>query len=249
MSQRVSIDHTGQKFGRLTVIASAKHPTMIGRFWLCRCDCSKSKLVRGGDLRSGRVLSCGCHNKEAAAARWAKKRPNWVGKRLGKLVVVREHGKNHRGRFLWECLCDCGKTVFWESSNLARDPKSCGCAVRERLDKICGEKHPNWKGGVHCKDGYRMLRKPKHPNAQKSGYVLEHIYVMSQHLGRALRSTEQVHHKNGIKDDNHLDNLELWVCSHPKGQRPADLVEYARAILMDYEAECTRLRQQDSHKI
>ena len=58
-------------------------------------------------------------------------------------------------------------------------------------------------------DGYISLRIPDHPNADSGGYVLEHRYVMEQHLGRYLSSTEIVHHKDGNKSNNSIENLEL----------------------------------------
>jgi hypothetical protein len=57
---------------------------------------------------------------------------------------------------------------------------------------------------------------------------------MEEMLGRELHPDETVHHINGVRDDNRLDNLELWSSSHPRGQRVEDKVEWSVGILQLY---------------
>lgn len=69
-----------------------------------------------------------------------------------------------------------------------------------------GEKSPSYKGGHINKDGYKVIRKD-------GKYYKEHRYIMMQHIGRELSRNEDVHHINGNKLDNHIENLQLLTKS------------------------------------
>jgi hypothetical protein len=68
-------------------------------------------------------------------------------------------------------------------------------------------------------------------------YIFEHILVMEDHLGRKLYPGENVHHLNGVRNDNRLENLELWTSNQPAGQRVNDLRAWAIEILTRYPAD------------
>ena len=140
-----------------------------------------------------------------------------------------------RGR-LNKVKCKCGKLKHRQS------PICIDCSVKIRAEigyeMPRGENSFNWKGGriKNNNNGYVRLRAPEgHPKASKRGhYLAEHILVMEVKLGRYLLPRENVHHINGVKDDNRIENLELWTKSPMSGIRVADAIKWATEIIKRY---------------
>lgn len=117
----------------------------------------------------------------------------------------------------------------WEIHGTPGDGASTRPSVTTRKARAdIGERRINDQGYVSV----RMATGD--PIAKANRWALEHRVIMSQNLGRLLLPSEEVHHKNGIRDDNRLENLELWVRSQPPGARAVDLVEWARTIIDRY---------------
>lgn len=139
----------------------------------------------------------------------------------------------------------CSSKCWGES--LRYPPIPCG---------VCGKPVPRVRSrkAVYCSPGCRNASRVGRTHYDAAGYVkertldgweLQHRLVVGRAIGRPLRANEAVHHKNGIKQDNRLENLELCVVgdrAHPPGQRIEDLVTWAQGVLNEYAEAAEILR-------
>ena len=129
-----------------------------------------------------------------------------VGDRFGKLVVTRigepEFRYGQKRRMVW-CICDCGnhKEEKYDSNDILRKRKThCyKCSLFDHSPRIL--------------NGYRVVYKPNHfGKPQKDtmpGFVYEHKFIMETFIGRPIAEDEVVHHKDGNRANNKIENLIL----------------------------------------
>lgn len=139
-------------------------------------------------------------------------------------------GYKSSGKFIWS-TCVCGKKTRWVAlvDNKPRDIYCRSCSgLRERAY--------SWKGGRRIKNGYiRIMLNPNdffYPMTDKQGTVLEHRLIVAKSLRRNLHLWETIHHKNGIRDDNRKENLQLTSTDvHNSLTRMQHKIDYLQGIL------------------
>jgi hypothetical protein len=213
-------------------------------------DCASPKLARGW---------CSVHYQ-----RWqVHGDPQWTFSQDGTCARCRQpfKARSPKKRF---CSGGCQRASRYKQKQAERKAKARTCSVdaceRTHLAKgLCrahyqqvkrtgqvGKSNPTtfWRY-TDAQSGYVFLALPQ-PGATRRRKVSEHRYLMEQSLGRLLHPWENVHHINGVRDDNRLENLELWAKPQPNGQRPRDLAAWVVEHYSDLvEAELRRRRRDE----
>lgn len=116
-------DLTGKRFGKLVVLERAGKNKDRENVWKCQCDCGNICEKATGELNYGSAKSCGCSWRQPAVHE---------GERFGKLTAIRPTEKRSVRSVVWECRCDCGKTIEVRSTMLTSGhTTSCGCFKKE----------------------------------------------------------------------------------------------------------------------
>jgi hypothetical protein len=140
------------------------------------------RVVKNAGLKLSRSTVGVCYRRQDDLRQWAKEgiSVSEMARRLGA-------NRRHVAKFLRDY--DLERTPFQQ----------------------VGQNASNWRGGrMTDKDGYILRLQTDHPHCDRHGYVREHRLVMEQKLGRLLLPSEVVHHIDGDKANNHLDNLEVF---------------------------------------
>ncbi len=208
-------DLTGQRFGRLVVLARAE--TYIrpqgGRStkWFCQCDCGQTTTVLGGSLQRGGTQSCGCYMRETNSERSLI---DLTGNTYGRLTVVSRAADywqpNCKQRMVrWLCLCSCGAQCIVVGAVLkSGHTRSCGCYKRDIIsERHLGSNSYFWKGGISTLTN-RIRTSTKYRDWRTAIFARDnHTCQFSQAKGGKL----QAHHIKpfgAILSENGVDTWE-----------------------------------------
>lgn len=166
---------------------------------------------------------------------------------VGDTATASTVGKAGRGIHVYAACPDCG-LVRWTRMRYKTSPcPSCSAKV---YNSRSGEQHPRWRDGVKRSRGYIYVSIPQDdPLAvmaqrryQDNVVVAEHRLVVARSIGRPLAKDEVVHHVNGIKDDNRLENLRLL---HERAHHPMLTLQEAQKRLVSLESRVVVLEAEN----
>lgn len=155
----------------------------------------------------------GCDN-EVKSSGWCEKHYSRWRRHGNPLIFLPKKPEKNR------ICCRCGQTIFVSAARINKSKSQ-----RVFCNRICCDKYRH-TGHINA-HGYRVF------NINGTN-IPEHRMIMAKHLGRDLLTHETVHHMNGNRSDNRIENLELWSSRQPKGRRVEDKLAWAYEIISLY---------------
>ena len=181
------------------------------KVWYCSNSCAgkarMAKRIAEGERPQGRKPRTGDNINCSVCGKEFYRQPAYI--KQGRHLCSRECNNAWQARNQITKTCpQCGKEFSVPQSYAANVHCSHRCEKASRIKRPTGRSH-NGQSALINFQGYITVYEPNHPNANRSGRVLEHRLVMEEQIGRILESDEHVHHINHDKADNDPDNLEI----------------------------------------
>ncbi len=174
--------------------------------------------------------------------------------KIGDIEHGGDIGKEKNHKYIWQACLDCGKERWVRLLGIQPASHRCmACAPKANPNNAWtgrGALHASWKGGRRINaTGYVLIwLSPDdffYSMADKNGHVAEHRLVMAKHLKRCLASWELIHHKNGDKQDNRLENLEMTTSgSHMREHHAGYKDGYARGLIDGRNKQIQELKEE-----
>lgn len=182
------------------------------------------------------------HAKELCSAHFSQQnlgqelRPINSGTTICNYLDCKEMAWHYRSKRCKEHLDNCGMEGCENSTkfgSVGQYTQLCSMHLQRRRNGTDMEHTKRRQDGRYINSNGYVLVSAKDPRT-RNGWVMEHRLVMEKSLGRLLTKQETVHHKNGNREDNRMENLELWSKSQPYGQRVEDKIVWAKEIIATY---------------